>query len=156
MSNTKQNILLLGVVGIIVLLCILIFVVSPAPSDAPAGAVNNNIDTWASGTTNTTTTINTTSTTVLASTTKWARITNPTTSTISCYLDAPSVTAASSTVQANSGLVIGSHQATSTASIPSVVEFGECGPGSYNCIRFKGRINCLASSAGTIVGILSK
>lgn len=115
-----------------------------------------NYNTWDTGTTNTTVTVNTTSTQVLASVSKWAEISNPTTASIFCKLDDLGTTAISSTVTSSTGLLVGPHQASTTVSThPSVVQFGECTPGSYNCIPFKGTVNCASTAAATI-SVISK
>lgn len=107
-------------------------------------------NTWANGTTNSTTTINTTSTQVFASVSKWAAIVNPTTAEITCSLDDLGTTAASSTVGTHKGYVIGPHDSASSTNLPAILQFGECGPGSYNCIPFNGTVNCVASSQAVV------
>ena len=115
-----------------------------------------NYNTWDRGTTNATVTVNTTSTQVLASVTKWAEVSNPSTASVFCKLDDLGTTAAGSTVTSSTGLLVGPFQATTTVyTHPSVVQFGECGNGAYNCIPFKGTLNCAASAAATI-SVISK
>jgi len=154
MNETKATILVMGVIGILVILGLGASRTAVSPN--LGGNVISAINTWQSGTTNATTTINTTSTQVIASTTKWARITNPTTATITCSLDDRGTTAASSTVATSKGIIIGPQQANaSSTGIPALLDVGECSVGDFNCIPFKGTLNCVASAAA-VVSVVSK
>ena len=157
MNNTQSNILIIGVFSIVgFLVGNAIINRAVAPTNNLQGQVISAINYWQAGTTNSTTTINTTSTQVLASTTKWARITNPTTAQLTCSLDDLGTTAASSTVAANKGIIIGPHQANaSSTGLSAYQDFGECQTGDGNCIPFKGTVNCVASAAA-VVSVVKK
>lgn len=107
-------------------------------------------DTSNTGLTTATTTINTTSTQLLASVVNRATINNLSTSTITCKPDDQGTTAASSTVVANAGYIIGP-QGTAGHS-PNIV-FGNCVAGMQNCYPFKGTLNCVANVAATVTKV---
>lgn len=136
----KTTIIILGIV-IVILFGALI-----AKNQNLGAVAMNNYDTTSSGFTQATTTINTTSTQIFASIPRLSYITNNTTSTITCSLDASNTTAASSSVTAGRGVLIGSNAGTL---IPSVVSFGEC-RSNVNCYPHRGAVNCLANTAAVI------
>ena len=114
------------------------------------GGVSNYLDTSASGYTTASSSIGTAAATqMFSSVSKLVTIINPTTNDITCKLESTGSTAASSTVTAGFGLIIGSNTTTST--IPSVVQFGECYPGSVSCYPHKGALNCISAVTSTII-----
>ena len=119
------------------------------------GGYTGNFDTYSTGFTVATSTVNTTSTQAIASTTILTTLVNYTVSTFTCKPDDKGTTAASSTVAAGAGYVIGAHQASTTSSgFPSYASFGECQAGMSNCYPFKGTLNCVADVAATITKIV--
>lgn len=143
MKNT-----LLIVFGVIVISCAVFFGLHSQYSQS-LGAIQaiNNYDTTNAGFTHATSTVNTTSTQVFSSIGRVSYITNNTTSTLTCALDAIGTIAASSTVASGRGVLIGPNTGTL---IPSVVAFGECRTVGIPCYPHKGAVDCLANVAVTI------
>jgi hypothetical protein len=90
--------------------------------------------------TNSSTTVNTTSTQVLDGLwSTYARITNTAANLVTCFMD--NKTAASSTVTANTGIML-----FASSSARSQLCFGK-GP---DCIPYVGKVNCLANATGVV------
>lgn len=139
-------------IAVIVLLGLVAF--KNVPQILGGSGYTGNFDTYASDFTTATSTVNTTSTQVIASTTVLTTLVNYTSSTLTCKPDNKVTTAASSTVVAGAGYVIGAHQATTTNSgFYSFASFGECQAGMSNCYPFKGTLNCVADVAAVITKI---
>lgn len=141
-----MNKILIGI-GIILLGILGVLIVRNNNVVGQFGGVSNYLDTSSSNITHATTTINTTSTQVFSSITKIGQLINNSTNTITCSMDATGITAASSTVAANRGIIV-PNQASST--IYSAVMFGECYPGAVNCYAHKGAVNCLIVSQSVV------
>lgn len=109
-----------------------------------------NLDTYSAGFTVATSTVNTTSTQVVASTNILTTLINRSASNFTCKPDDRGTAAASSSVVADFGYVL---PATSTSNPVSYLSFGECQPGMSNCFPFKGTLNCVGDTAGTIIKI---
>lgn len=114
------------------------------------GSVNNSLDTFSSGVTNSTTSVATSGTQIFASVSKLFILQNNTVNQLSCYLDTTGLAAGSSNVTIGSGLQVGS-------TTVKTVAFGECGSlySADLCIPFKGALNC-KSNATTIISTVSK
>ena len=110
----------------------------------------NLYDTTSAGFTVSTSTVNTTSTQMFALVNKVSYLTNNTTSTFTCSLDARNSTAASSTVTAGRGVLIGSASSSMNGTLPGVVAFGNCDNLGVACFRHTGAVNCSANAAATI------
>lgn len=109
------------------------------------------IYTTASGFVAATTTVNTTSTQIFASINQIDFITNSSTATLTCSLDARGTTAASSSVTAGRGVIIGP---TTNSSLPPRAAFGQCASGDQNCYPHTGAVNCVASASTTITTLV--
>lgn len=129
----KKEFIFSATVSALALVILGISLFKPAGGTLQGGGVIQPVI-YGAGMTQASTTVNTTSTQVLPNTWQtWARITNPGTSTISCYADGQ--TAASSTVNANAGVLVQSNLlpgnsltfgVTVNADVPYV--------GSVNCV----------------------
>ena len=139
-----KDLLIIGLVGAILL------VLTISPQRGKLGEAGGRyINTFTSGVTHATTSISTASTNVATSVTNWLRIDNSNTTQLTCVLETTGTTAASSSVVAGRGILVGPHGVT-TSSLPSTVTFGECWPGTANCVPFKGSINCVAGTTSTV------
>lgn len=156
MINKKLNIALLLLAGILIAAVFNFFKERNVKVELPktqvvqapsVGGVTNYLETSSNTLAMATTSISTAATQVFASLTKFGQITNNSTNTITCAMDATNTTAVSSSVVANRGIII---VPLASSTLYSTASFGECYPGSVNCYAHKGAVNCVISATSTI------